>query len=104
RCLLNYAQIVGIEKLPGLVRLSGKKVLRRLEELTRPMFPSREHVATYMWSYTLTCPQCSYEFSLAKRPWLSRRNAKLTGMTLRKGERKDLVEIAEELDDHEHPS
>lgn len=104
RCLLDYSQSLGIGRLKRLVERSGKSVLQRIGELTAPMFPARGSVATYIWSYALDCPSCGYEYSLVKRPWISRRNGKRVAMRLLTGDNHDRFELGTQDEEWSHES
>jgi putative DNA methylase len=76
RSLLVYSQAESSEPLPVLVKASGKRILRQLRDETADLFPRREQVFGYFWTYSLRCESCGYSFYLSKRPWLSRKKGK----------------------------
>jgi putative DNA methylase len=73
KSLLELAVAVPQETLAGLLARSGKRVLEKLKSDTSALFPRRESVFGYIWTYSLACESCGYRYFLSKRPWLSRK-------------------------------
>jgi putative DNA methylase len=99
RCLLVYAQSLGVGRLKRLIEVSGKSVIGRIRELTVDLFPARGTVATYIWSYSIECPACGFEYSLSKRPWLSRRNGKRLALEMKPIEGRDQFNLGSRDED-----
>lgn len=95
RCNLVYSQ--GIEPgIQDIVRDAGTRILTKLANATKPLFPLRSSgVFAYIWTYTLTCTSCSYEFFLSKRAWLSRKKGKTLGVLIKDGKSKQTAHVME---------
>lgn len=66
----------GSPRLPTLVKSSGERVLKRLAADTAHLFPMRESVFGYLWTYKFACRKCGFGFFLSKRPWLTKKRGK----------------------------
>lgn len=79
-CNLIFSQRVSQDNIQDLVEESGKRVLERLKLSSAPLYPLRDgstkSVFGYLWTYSLTCTTCGYQFYLSKRPWLSKKKGK----------------------------
>jgi putative DNA methylase len=104
RCLLEYSQALEVGELKRLVARSGARVIERIKVLTDPLFPNRAKVGTYFWTYGYECSGCGYEYLLLKRPWLSQRNGKKTGLVIATDKKHDTVSVLEEAIHLDHPS
>lgn len=71
KCLLEYSVNVDVKRIPALLNDCGTRVLARLAAETKHLFPMRERVFGYYWTYSINCPGCGNKIYLAKRPWLS---------------------------------
>jgi putative DNA methylase len=96
RSLLVHSRSVPAEQLAAMVRVSGDRVLKRLADKTRPLFPLRDKGFGYLWSYSLECSSCGYRFSLMKRPWLSKKRGRQLAFSLEMNSSGDQVEFCEE--------
>jgi putative DNA methylase len=95
-----------LNEIVKAVRESGTRVLSRLRERTRDLFPLRESqggkgVFAYFWSYRLRCNACGYDFLLMKRPWLSRKAGKRTVLAILDSGPRQSVTIRQAADDDE---
>lgn len=96
--LLSFAPKV--KGLPALVAKSGQRVLERLAETTRPLFPKRSEAFAYIWSYSWNCSECGYRFSLVKRPWLSKKGDKRIALSVKHGKTGDELSVEEVPSDY----
>lgn len=94
RCLLEYSQDFKDGELPEAVQRSGNRVLQRVKEQSRPLYPLRDrgHFG-YLWTYSMECPDCNYRFFLSKRRWLSKKKDKNLAFVFEDGESEQDVEI-----------
>ena len=80
KCNLLYPSMIDFEQAKRQVAISGKSVLDRLKRRTDWLYPQRaasdEKCFGYIWSYSMTCEKCGYEFYLTKRKWLSKKAGK----------------------------
>jgi putative DNA methylase len=81
QCNLIYSQEVDTPQIPFLLRQAGDRILQRLKDESEILYPRRaasrfssdDSVFAYFWSYSAKCADCSGEFLLSKRPWLSKK-------------------------------
>lgn len=91
KCILEYSKNKSSDKLSEIVKQAGKEVLDNLTEATAELFPMRGRCFGYLWTYSMKCPTCSFEFLLSKRPFLSTKNG--TCIFLSKFEKPDGEEL-----------
>jgi len=101
---LEYPMALKRSHLADDVEASGHRVLQSLERETLTLFPLRNSLYTYLWTYLHSCNSCGYFFILSKRPWVSRKNGKRLAFEVHQvGDRDDLV-ISEVEDDYKFRS
>lgn len=93
-----------IKNLGSLVSKSGDAVLKRLAQTSSVLFPMRDSIFAYIWTYAWPCLNCQYEFLIPKRPWLSRKGKKRLSIRIVQGESRDTAVIEEVSEDHEFKS
>jgi putative DNA methylase len=91
--LLKNSQ--SIPQLQKIVSQAGDSVLNRLAKNTAPLFPLRDTVFAYIWTYSWSCKECKYQFLLMKRPWLSKKRDRRLAFEIIKGENSDSVQISQ---------
>lgn len=106
--LLVYSQTAIKKDITKIIKKSGEAVLKKLAEETDKIFPerkkdlvgySKDNLIGYLWTYKTECPECSYNYYLIRRPWLSKKNKKNIAFTL--NNKKDTQEIKlEKVDDY----
>jgi len=95
KCLLEYSDHGDADGLSSLVASSGKRVLESLTDETNVLFPLRERVFGYLWTYSMACPDCGYRYFLSKRPWVSKKRGKRTAFVVHDGDRRQTVSLRE---------
>jgi len=99
KCNMEYSENIIMEQAISLVRTTGEKVLEKLKEETDWLYPLRqkhnEETFGYLWSYSKNCDNCGYKFYLIKRPWLSKKKGKKTGLYVVNNENEQGLEIGE---------
>lgn len=80
---LTFGASLNKSSLKQLVRGHGGAVLERLSQRTAALYPLRKALAAapdrpivYLWTYSMACEGCGYDFFLSRRPWLSRKAGK----------------------------
>lgn len=80
---LTFGASLNKKSLKQLVRAHGEAVLERLAQRTEALYPLRKQLATaparpivYLWTYSMACEGCGYDFFLSRRFWLSRKAGK----------------------------
>ncbi|MDD5129728.1 MAG: DUF1156 domain-containing protein [Candidatus Omnitrophica bacterium] len=118
---LEYSQKVDLRSAEDIVRKSGIRVLKSLEEATNELFPLRKGGVSrskqgeisetkqrppvvYFWTYSLKCPKCKYVYYLIKRPWLSRKKNKRIAIIINNSKDRQHIGIKEVDDKYEHNS
>ncbi|MCP4545733.1 MAG: DUF1156 domain-containing protein [bacterium] len=101
RCLLEYGAGLDSATSERLLAESGERVLERLTVATAPLFPARDKVFGYYWTYSLNCPACGERCRLSRRPWLSRKQDKRIAVRFAADDRGIVGEVA---DDFVNPS
>ena len=89
-------------RLPGLAQSSGQRVLERLAADTAHLFPMRESVFGYLWTYKFLCRKCGFGFFLSKRPWLTKKRGKHLALVALNDRRanEQVLDIQEVASDH----
>jgi putative DNA methylase len=103
KCLLA-PPVADRGRFPTLIRESGRRVLDRLAEKTVPLYPQRNKVFGYLWTYSYPCSSCGYRFLLSKRPWLSKKKGKRLALVTHKGISTDTTSIETVREDYESPT
>ena len=93
KCLLEYSKHGDVTGLSSLVASSGKRILDSLAEETRVLFPLRERVFGYLWTYSMACPDCGYRYFLSKRPWVSKKRGKRLAFVVHDGDQRQTVSL-----------
>jgi putative DNA methylase len=104
RSLLVYPGGLGAGGLVDLVGSAGARVLTRLNDQTRELFPlrdarAREQPWVYLWTYSRACHECGYSHLLTRRPWLSRKGGKRIALRLVSGPGGQRLHIEQDADE-----
>jgi putative DNA methylase len=94
-------------KIPNIGKLvseSGDAVLKRLVQTSKILFPMRDSIFGYLWTYAWPCSKCGYEFLIPKRPWLSKKGNKRLAISIVPGQTRDTTAIVDVSDDYEFKS
>lgn len=85
KSLLELAVAIPKQKLVALLTDSGTRVLEKLRTDTAVLFPRRDSVFGYLWTYSVACTECSYRYFLSKRPWISRKKNRRLALVAQDG-------------------
>lgn len=96
RSILVHGAAAG-KRLVASVHDTGRRVLETLRAETASLYPARERgVTTYLWSYSIGCKECGYQFLIGKRPWLSRKGGRRLALLKKHGPSSDQVMVADD--------
>lgn len=113
KCNLVYSQSGDSSRICSLLKSSGTRVLRNLENDTRRLYPLRQSaqylgakkpVFAYLWSYSALCAACGYRYFLIKRPWLSKKSGKNIAFTVENGTVGQAISHQAVAKDYAYPS